>query len=364
MSINDIIIYIMAAFAALGALDKIFGNRFGLGAKFEEGISAIAGVSLAMVGINSLAPVLGNLLEPVVVPVFQFLGADPAMFAGCFFANDSGAATLAAVLTADANAADFAGLIVGSMMGVTVIFTIPISMEMTKKEDQNYVAIGVLAGLVTIPLGCFVGGIVAGCSAGMVLRNLFPILLLSALIAVGLWKFQNVVVKGFTWFGKIMMGIIILGLGAGIVETLTGIVIVPGMTPVREGFAIAADIAMVLSGAYTLMYVITKVFQKPLLKLGRVFAVNEATIVGMIAAVVNSIPTFGMVKDMNARGKVISIAFSVSAAFALGDHLGFTAGYKPEMIAPMIVGKLAGGITAVMVALWITRSYRTEEGAL
>ncbi len=38
MSINEIIIYIMVIFAALGALDRIFGSRFGLGEKFEEGI--------------------------------------------------------------------------------------------------------------------------------------------------------------------------------------------------------------------------------------------------------------------------------------------------------------------------------------
>jgi len=45
----------------------------------------------------------------------------------------------------------------------------------------------------------------------------------------------------------------------------------------------------------------------------------------------------------------------VSAAFVFGDHLGFTAGFAPEMLVPMIVGKLVGGISAVAVALWITR---------
>ena len=37
-----------------------------------------------------------------------------------------------------------------------------------------------------------------------------------------------------------------------------------------------------------------------------------------------------------------------------GDHLGFTAGFAPEMLLPMIVGKLTGGISAVIVALWLT----------
>ena len=51
----------------------------------------------------------------------------------------------------------------------------------------------------------------------------------------------------------------------------------------------------------------------------------------------------------------MNIAFAVSAAFVFGDHLGFTAGFAPEMIGPMILGKLVGGISAIAVALWLTR---------
>ena len=72
----------MAGFALLGAADRIFGNRWGLGKEFEEGILAMGSLALAMLGIIALAPVLANLLRPVVVPVYGFLGADPAMFAG------------------------------------------------------------------------------------------------------------------------------------------------------------------------------------------------------------------------------------------------------------------------------------------
>ena len=68
MSINEIIVYLMVVFMALGAFDRILGNRFGLGEKFEEGIMAMGSLALAMIGIICLAPVLANLLRPVVVP--------------------------------------------------------------------------------------------------------------------------------------------------------------------------------------------------------------------------------------------------------------------------------------------------------
>ena len=58
---------------------------------------------------------------------------------------------------------------------------------------------------------------------------------------------------------------------------------------------------------------------------------------------------------MDDRGKVVNLAFAVSAAFVFGDHLGFTAGFAPEMIGPMIIGKLTGGISALVVALWLTK---------
>ncbi|MEG0387123.1 MAG: ethanolamine utilization protein EutH, partial [Niameybacter sp.] len=125
MSINEIIIYIMVFFAALGALDKIIGNKFGLGEKFEEGIMAIGALAISMVGIIALAPVIANLLKPVVVPLFGLLGADPAMFAGSLIANDMGGAPLAQALAIDPDAGLFGGLIVGAMLGPTIVFTIP-----------------------------------------------------------------------------------------------------------------------------------------------------------------------------------------------------------------------------------------------
>ena len=36
LGLNEIIIYVMVVFAVLGGLDRIIGNRFGLGEKFEE----------------------------------------------------------------------------------------------------------------------------------------------------------------------------------------------------------------------------------------------------------------------------------------------------------------------------------------
>ena len=355
MSAHEILIWIMAAFAVFGAVDRILGNKLGLGQEFENGILAMGSLGLAMIGIITLAPVLANVLRPVVVPVYRFLGADPAMFAGTILACDMGGASLAQELTADAQAAQLGGVIGGSMLGATIVFTIPVALGILSKEDTTALAKGILAGIVTIPLGILAGGLVAGFEIVMILRNLVPIVLIALLIALGLWRAERAMIKGFSIFGKLIIAIITVGLAAAIVEGLTGYALIPGMTPVEEGFITVGAIAIVLAGAFPLVFAVTKVLRKPLLKLGKLLGVNDTAAAGLIATLANSIATFGMVKDMDSRGKVVNIAFAVSAAFVFGDHLGFTAGFAPEMLPAVIVGKLTGGVTAVAVALWMTR---------
>ena len=354
MSFHEILIAVMAAFAVAGAIDRIFGNRWGLGKEFEAGIFAMGSLALAMVGIVCLAPVLANLLKPVIVPVFAFLGADPAMFAGTILACDMGGGALAVELAASHQAAMLGGVLTGSMLGATVVFTIPVAMGILEEKDRPVMAQGILCGIVTIPLGVLAGGLTAGFPIGMVLRNLIPIVIIAALIALGLWRAENAMVRGFEVFGKLVVAVVTVGLAAAIVEALTGFVIIPGMAPISDGFETVGTIAIVLAGAFPLVFVITKLLRKPLMAAGRWLGINDAAAAGLIASLANSIATFGMVKDMNQRGKVVNIAFAVSAAFVFGDHLGFTAGFAPEMIGPMIVGKLVGGVSAIAVAMWLT----------
>ena len=300
---------LMAVFMVLGALDRIFGSRLGLGKEFENGILAC----------------------------------------------DMGGAPLAMELAENREAGLFGGVIIGSMLGATIVFTIPVALGIIRQEDRKFLAQGVLAGIITIPVGAFVGGLTAGFSLMMVVRNLAPIVIFALLIALGLWKAENAMIKGFTVFGWLVTAAITVGLAAAIVEALTGLTVIPGMAPLSEGYEIVGSIAIVLAGAFPLIYVITKVFQKPLLKLGGLLGMNDVAAAGMVASLANSIPMFGMMADMDDRGKVLNVAFAVSAAFVFGDHLGFTAGYAPELLVPMIVAKLVSGVTAVAVAIVLTR---------
>ena len=174
MGINEIIMYIMMFFMLIAAVDRIlsqFGGsaRFlgkfgksieGSGGQFEEGFMAMGALGLAMVGMTALAPVLAHVLGPVIIPVYEMLGANPSMFAGTLLACDMGGFFLAKELAGgDVAAWLYSGLILGSMMGPTIVFSIPVALGIIEPSDRRYLALGVLAGIVTIPDQRAAGGI-------------------------------------------------------------------------------------------------------------------------------------------------------------------------------------------------------------
>ncbi|MEJ1939426.1 ethanolamine utilization protein EutH [Escherichia coli] len=378
MGINEIIMYIMMFFMLIAAVDRIlsqFGGsaRFlgkfgksieGSGGQFEEGFMAMGALGLAMVGMTALAPVLAHVLGPVIIPVYEMLGANPSMFAGTLLACDMGGFFLAKELAGgDVAAWLYSGLILGSMMGPTIVFSIP-------------VALGVLAGIVTIPIGCIAGGLVAMYSGvqingqpveftfALILMNMIPVLIVAVLVALGLKFIPEKMINGFQIFAKFLVALITLGLAAAVVKFLLGWELIPGLDPifmapgdkpgeVMRAIEVIGSISCVLLGAYPMVLLLTRWFEKPLMSVGKVLNMNNIAAAGMVATLANNILMFGMMKQMDTRGKVINCAFAVSAAFALGDHLGFAAANMNAMIFPMIVGKLIGGVTAIGVAMML-----------
>ena len=98
-------------------------------------------LALGMAGVVAAAPVLSILLRPVIVPLYRLLGADASMFAGTILACDTGGYPLAMELTSDPSVGKFSGLLLGSMMGPTIIFTINLSVVL-EHTDQHAVVRG------------------------------------------------------------------------------------------------------------------------------------------------------------------------------------------------------------------------------
>ena len=368
ISINSVIMLIMMIFMLVGAIDKIRGNKLGYGEKFEDGFNAMGGLAMSMAGVVAAAPVLSMLLGPILKPIYGIFGASPAMFATTLLACDMGGYPLAMQLAGDDIAiGNFAGLILGTMMGPTIVFTIPVALGIIKKEDRGYLGAGVLAGLITVPIGCIVGGLMMNTLApeyhlGIVtiIQNLIPVIIIAALIVIGLWFAPGPMIKGFNVFGAGVTIVITALTAIAVFEQITGIMFpvfhimvenpADGSRGLDSGLLVCGQIAIVLIGAFPMVEWITRTFGKALEKIGAALGMNEQGSAGMVANLANNIAMFNIMGEMNPKGKLLNVAFSVSAAFVFGDHLGFTAGNNPDMIFPVIVGKLVAGVTAIIVA--------------
>jgi ethanolamine transporter len=143
------------------------------------------------------------------------------------------------------------------------------------------------------------------------------------------------------------------------IETVTGLVIIPNMTPIEEGIRIVGSIVIFLAGAFPMVLFISRAFKKLLKRTGELLGINESSTTGMVISLSHVIPMLAILKEMDPKGKVINVAFSVSGAFVFGGHLGIVAGINQEVVFAMIIGKLTAGLTAVILAIFAVKH---EEG--
>jgi len=354
---------LMLIFCILGAVDRMIGNRFGLGKEFEKGFMLLGNMALSMIGMITVAPLIASLLSPCFDWIYRTLGIDPSIIPASLFANDMGGASLSVEIGKSEAVGKFSALVVSAMMGCTISFTIPYALGIVDKKIHREVFFGFLCGIMTIPVGCILSGLLLGISLWQLIVTLLPLMIFSAIIACGLIFAPDFTVKAFAAFGAFIKCVVTVGLVLGIIKFLTGIELVKGLADIQEGADICFNAAVVLSGAFPMMYIVSKILSKPLEKLGRLLKVNSASAMGFISTVVTNATTFEMMKDMDSKGILLNAAFAVSAAFVFGSHLAFTMAFDADYITAMIVGKLVSGLFAVALGLVLyKRIVRPETG--
>ena len=356
MSMNRALMLFIAAGAVLGGVDKILGNRFGLGQKFDEGFALMGPMALSMTGIICLAPVVSTWLGGVIRPALSAVGIDPAMF-GCVLAIDMGGYQLAMDLALDSAMGQFSGIIASSMFGCTLVFTIPVGMSVLTEEDRPLFLKGILAGLITLPAGLIVGGLLQGLAIGAILYQSIPIFLLSAVLLLGLIRFPDGTIRLFSGAARVIQIASTFGLILAAVQHITDVAIIPGLASAEEALNIVGSIAIVMLGSLPLAELLRRGMSRPFRWIGGKTGLNDTSTTGMIVGAVTVMPALAMVRDMDQRGKVLCGAFLVCGASAFAAHMGFAAATQPELILPLLGGKFAGALLGLIVAMRMTRVY-------
>lgn len=356
------IIAIMTVFALIGLVDLTFlKNKLGLGKEFKKGFELIGPLCLGMVGIISGVPLIAKIMEYTINPLYKMMGLDPSMAISSVLAVDMGGWNIATKIASNQLIAQWAGIVHASMMGATIVFTIPVGLAMINKKDLPHFAKGILFGIAAIPFGSFIGGVILGVPILTILLNLVPPIIFSIIIIVCLVLWPNGTTKVFKYFSIFVN---IFGMSCLAIAMVKDLILTPvantGAFDISkvpfinlfdstlEGIKIAGSIGLVLAGTLPFVLVLNKLIKKPISKLQNKIGGTEYGYSGYIATCANTLAMFSLMDKMNDKEKVYNVAFAVSAATVIGDHLAFTSGVAPKAILPMMVAKLFAGILAIV----------------
>lgn len=225
---------VIAIFSIIGGIDRIIGNKMGLGKEFEKGFMLFGTMMLSMTGMIIISPLIAEWLDPIIYFFQNVLHLDPSVIPASFFANDMGGASLAKTI-ATSEVGMFNALVVSSMMGCTISFTIPYALGAVPQEKHKDMLLGFLCGIVTIPIGCFVSGLMNGIGLVILIRNLLLLIILAGVISFCLILCPQVCIKVFGILGNFIKVLITIGLILGIIRFLTGYELIKGLDTIENG---------------------------------------------------------------------------------------------------------------------------------
>lgn len=360
MTINQVVMYVLAFGAALGGIDRLLGNRFGYGDKFESGFRMLGPVALSIAGILCLVPVMSRVLSLVMGPVCDLVNIDPAVF-GTILAIDLGGYQLSTDLARDPVFGRFCGVIIASIFGCTLVYIIPVGLGFLKEDDGPYFIRGILIGLATMPVPIILAALILKMSLGSVLWNCLPIFVLSIALGIGVMKKPAEMIRGFLVFAKVIRALAMLGLMLAAITYLTGFTVLPGLAPIQEAMQTVSAICIVMLGSMPLAELIQRIMKVPFRIINEKIGIDGAATTGLVLSMFSATPALALVPQMNRRSQVVTAACYVSCINIFGAHFAAANTIIPEMVPHMITAKAIGWIVAGAVAMFATRNMKEES---
>ncbi|MGM9986674.1 MAG: ethanolamine utilization protein EutH [Bacillaceae bacterium] len=358
----NVVIAILLLFALLGVVDKILGGKLGVAREFDHGLSTMGSLCLSMVGIYCVAITALRANPEVIASLSNILPFDASLLAGALLAPDLGGYAIASEVAATSQISIYTGVLVASTLGCLISFVLPISLGSIKRDEVMDFMQGVLWGIVALPLGLAIGGVVIGISLPTLAANLWPVLILCVLLCITLFAVPKVCITVLAMIGQFVR---IGGIVLFCVVTFGVFVPTKALVPDTlfwEVLVIAFKITVVVCGSMVASRLVLDYCGRVVKVAARILHVNDYAIIGLFISLATSISMLPFYSKMDKRGKVINAAFTVSGAFALGGQLAFVSSVTSGInVAAYLVCKFLGGIAAVLLASRFTKDQSLQK---
>ena len=361
---DKIMLYIVAIFFIIGIIDYIIGNKFKLGIKLIEGINSMGALALSMIGILSITPIISNILTRSILPLLKESSfIDPSIISSSILAVDMGGYKIASSISNNQNMIYFSGILIASIVGCTISFTLPLALGIIKEDDIEILCKGILCGFVTLPISLFIGGLLLNIEINTLINNILPIIILSIFIIIGIYKFPSKTISIFKIISKIIFIISIVGLGLQGVNSIVGEEIIKNLLPIEEVLTIVGKIAIFLAGANVMIEIINRCFYNKINNLSKLLNINSYSVTALIGSLASAVIVFNNFNKLDKRGKIICSSFSVGGAYVLGGQLGYVVTEAKEVTCIYFFVKLLCGILSIILSLYITKDFIKEKEA-
>ena len=215
---------------------------------------------------------------------------------------------------------------------------------------------GILWGIVAMPAALAVGGLLAGLPVPSLLANLWPVLLLCAILCLALRFAQRACIRVLSG-----LGLFVRAAGIVLFCIVVAGVFVPewSMVPdtlVFEALTIALKCTVVVCGSTVACGLLLAHCGGIVDKLAGRLGMNRYAVAGLFVSVASSLSMLPLYSRMDPRGKAANAAFAATGAFVFGGQLAFVSSVSTgNVVAAYVACKLVGGILAVWLAMHFTK---------
>ncbi len=336
-------------FAFLGLFDKIRNNKWGLAEELDKGLTTMGSLAFSMGGIYCAALLLGEHLSRWLETHHLNLPFDLSIITSSVLATDMGAYTISSQISAQHSVVVFSGILLSSMLGTTISFTLPVAIGSTSKENLSTLMHGFVYGIISIPFALFFGALVMRMPSALLWKNLLPIIVICTLLCVSIIKAKSLTIRIFSGLGTFIQILSCLLFGLIIFEIYRGETILFDISSIHEILLIVLKICTIVCGSFVFSKLILRYFMNQILFFAHKLKINEFAIIGLLLNCVTSISMLSIFDKMDKRGQMMNAAAAVTGSYFLGGQLAFVAAMENGSILAYMAAKILGGIISIAI---------------